>query len=109
MYSQQCCTPHYGYGTIHIHENTPTSPENLRLAKDEFEHMINLGITRPSSNPLASPFHIITYKDSDDWRPTSDYRRLNAKTISHRYPPLHIRYLIASLKGTTVFFKNRVG
>nr|VZI08725.1 unnamed protein product [Spirometra erinaceieuropaei] len=34
-------------------------PEKLRIAKNEFEHMMNLGIIRPSSSPWASPLHMV--------------------------------------------------
>ncbi|VDP54062.1 unnamed protein product [Schistosoma margrebowiei] len=42
-------------------------------------------------------------KDDNDWRPTGDYRRLNAKTIPDHYPLPHIHDLTDTLKGTTVF------
>ncbi|BHF74019.1 hypothetical protein SprV_0401710300 [Sparganum proliferum] len=34
-------------------------PEKLRIARNEFEHTMNLGIIRPSSSPWASPLHTL--------------------------------------------------
>ncbi|KAH9583342.1 hypothetical protein MS3_00007771 [Schistosoma haematobium] len=42
------------------------APEKLRLVKNEFDHMIDLGIIRPSNNPYASPLHMVPKKDSND-------------------------------------------
>ncbi|CAH8473155.1 unnamed protein product, partial [Schistosoma rodhaini] len=65
--------------------------------------MVDLGIIRPSNSPWSFPLHMVLKKDSNDWRPTGDYRRLNANTIPDRYPLPHIHNLTATLKGTTVF------
>ncbi|VDO49726.1 unnamed protein product [Schistosoma margrebowiei] len=62
------------------------APEKLRLVKIEFNHMIDLGIIRPSNRPYASPLHMVPKKDSNHWRPTGDCRRSNAKAIPDRYP-----------------------
>ncbi|VDP06961.1 unnamed protein product [Schistosoma margrebowiei] len=42
------------------------APEKLRLAKNEFDHMIDLGIIRPPNSPYASPLHTVPKKDSND-------------------------------------------
>ncbi|TNN12873.1 Pol polyprotein, partial [Schistosoma japonicum] len=39
------------------------APEKLRIAKNEFDHMIDLGIIRPSSSPWSSPLHMVPKKD----------------------------------------------
>ena len=34
-------------------------PERLKVTKDEFQHMLDLGIIRPSSSRWASPLHMV--------------------------------------------------
>ncbi|GFX61842.1 transposon Ty3-I Gag-Pol polyprotein [Trichonephila clavipes] len=50
------------------------APDRLKIAKSEFQHMLNLGHVRPSKSNYASPLHIVPKKDSNDWRPVGDYR-----------------------------------
>ncbi|BHF75397.1 hypothetical protein SprV_0501849400 [Sparganum proliferum] len=45
------------------------APSRLQAAKAEFEHMLQLGIIRPSESPWASPLHMVPKATSDDWRP----------------------------------------
>ncbi|GFW77098.1 retrovirus-related Pol polyprotein from transposon opus [Trichonephila clavipes] len=79
------------------------APDRLKIAKMEFQHMLDLGHMRPSSSNYSSPLHMVPKKESNDWRPVGDFRALNAQTKKEKYPIPSILDFTSDLHGAKIF------
>ncbi|GFW36374.1 retrovirus-related Pol polyprotein from transposon 297 [Trichonephila clavipes] len=79
------------------------APDHLKIAKSEFQHMLNLGHIRPSKSNYASPLHIVPKKDSNDWRPVGDNLALNVQTKKEKYSIPNILDFTSELHGKNIF------
>ena len=79
------------------------APDKLKVAKEEFDHMLKLGIIRPSKSNWASPLHLVPKKDG--CRPVGDFRRVNASTKEDMHPLPHIHDITSHIRGKTIFTK----
>ncbi len=74
-------------------------------AKDEFEHMLDLGIIRRSSSNWPFALHMKPKKVPGDWRPCGDYRVLNVMTLPGNYPIPNLHDFSSNLRNKRIFSK----
>ncbi|GFV83740.1 retrovirus-related Pol polyprotein from transposon 297 [Trichonephila clavipes] len=79
------------------------APDRLKIAKMEFQHMLDLGHMRPSSSNYSSPLHMVPKKERNDWRPVGDFRALNVQTKKDKYPIPSILDFTSDLHGAKIF------
>ncbi|GBN84326.1 hypothetical protein AVEN_215607-1 [Araneus ventricosus] len=79
------------------------APDRLKIAKMEFQHMLDLGHMSPSSSNYSSPLHMVPKKGSIDCRPVGDLRALNAQTKKDKYPIPNILDFTSELHGIKIF------
>ena len=91
-------TKSYRYPYVHKEE-----------VKRQIEDMLEQGIIRPSYSPWSSPVWIVPKKADasgrQKWRLVIDYRKLNEKTISDRYPLPNISEILDKL-GRCMYFST---
>lgn len=80
------------------------SPEKEKIARDEFAHMMELGIIRPSKSPWASPLTMVP-KHTGEWRYCGDYRKLNNNTVRDSYPIPFLQNFAANFHKCKIFSK----
>ena len=78
--------------------------EKLRVAKEELEKLVDLGICYRGKSDWSSPL-LVTTKPNGGWRVCGDYRRVNARTTDDRYPVRTLQDFTSELHGKTVFSK----
>ena len=81
------------------------SPVQLKIAPQEFEHLMQQGIICPSLSSWSSPLHMVPMKTPGDWHPCGDYRALNKVITPGCYPIPHIHDFTTTLHGSTIFAK----
>ena len=79
-------------------------PNRLKIAKKDFEYLLQCGIIRPSKSNWSNPLHMVPKKNGE-WRCVGDYRFLNKVTVPDRYPIPFITDANVNIAGCSVFSK----
>ena len=77
-------------------------PEMMKIAKEQFNYMLEKGIIEPNSGPWSFPLHLVKRKVGP-YRCVGDYRRLNNVTTKDSNPLPYLRDFANNLYGMTIF------
>ncbi|KAK3516588.1 hypothetical protein QTP70_021959, partial [Hemibagrus guttatus] len=72
--------------------------------EDYIQEALSAGHIRPSTSPMAAGFFFVEKKDGG-LRPCTDYRGLNAITVSYPYPLPLVPAALEQLQGASIFSK----
>lgn len=100
--------------SIKTTDDIPTFSKSYRYpyihkqeVKTQIKKMLEQGVIRPSYSPWSSPIWIVPKKKDASgkvkWRLVIDYRKLNEKTVSDKYPLPNITDVLDKL-GRSVYF-----
>ncbi len=64
-------------------------PTKRKIAQSDFEHIMELGIVRPSDSKWASALHMVKKSKPGDWRPCGEYHALNSISPRSVSPSTH--------------------
>ena len=78
------------------------APDRLQFAIQEFKNRVQEGAARSSDGAWSSPLHMAPKKPHGR-RACGDYRALNARTITDKYPVRHIHDFNSHLRGCKIF------
>ncbi|KAI5716006.1 hypothetical protein M8J77_025889 [Diaphorina citri] len=95
-------------------DETPVYSKNYRYPpvhkneiRNQVESLLEQGIIRPSHSPWSSPVHVVRKKldasGKPKWRMVVDYRNVNSKTITDKYPMPNIEDLLDRLHNCKYF------
>lgn len=95
----------YTRGPLPYSKPRRLTADRYKIAKDEFDKMIQLGICRISNSQTSSPLTLASKTRSSDLRPCGDYRKLNYLTIPDRYPLPLVQDFNSNIKNAKIFSK----
>ena len=91
-----------------IPKDCKVNPLSFKEQKEQdkfLEENLRKGYIRPLKSPMASPFFLVSKKDSKKLRLCQDYRCLNKGAIKNAYSLPRVDELLDRLKGAKYFIK----
>ena len=92
------------FGTSIFAKPRRLGPNCFKIAKVEFQHMLDLGHMCLSTSQYASSLHMVPKKGSQDWRSVGDYRALNTQTEKDKYLIPPTLDFTSEFHGTKILF-----